>query len=66
MAAWMVRLISSGRRAPKYWEMMTVAPEDRPMKNPMMRFRIRFVVPPTAERAAVPTNRPTTTASAVL
>ena len=51
---------------PKYWEIMTVAPEDRPTKKPMIRLMMVLVVPPTAERAAVPTNRPTTMASAVL
>ena len=51
-----VRLSRSSSRAPKHWEMMTVAPEDRPVKKPMIRLMIMLALPPTAARARVPTN----------
>ena len=45
---------------------MTVAPEDRPTKKPMIRFKIGAEEPPTAARAPVPTKRPTIMVSTVL
>lgn len=57
---------SSCSLAPKYWAMITAAPEDRPVKKPMSRFRIWDEEPPTAARASLPTKRPTIMASTVL
>ena len=51
--------------APKNWEMITVAPEETPTKNPTNRL-IRLPVVPTAANAWVPTYWPTTMVSTVL
>ena len=60
------RETSSSSLAPINWAMITVAPEDTPVKKPMIRFRIWAEEPPTAARASVPTKRPTIMVSTVL
>ena len=59
-------LTSCPRRPPKNWEIITVAPEDRPTKKPTIRLIRLPVAPPTAARASLPTYLPTMMASAVL
>ena len=55
----------SRSRAPNIRAMMTVAPVDRPVKNPM-RVLMMLPVEPTAASASLPTKLPTTTESTVL
>ena len=66
MAVWTARDTSSSSLAPMNWAMITVAPEDTPVKKPIIRFRIWAEEPPTAARASVPTKRPTIMVSTVL
>ena len=51
--------------APKYVEITTPAPTERPMKNPVIK-NIRFPALETAARAELPTKFPTMRESAVL
>ena len=66
MAVCTERETSSSSLAPMNWAIITVAPEDTPVKKPMIRFRIWAEEPPTAARASVPTKRPTIMVSTVL
>ena len=59
MELWTALLISSFRRPPKYWDMTTPAPADKPMKKPTSML-ITGVDAPTAARALVSTKFPTT------
>ena len=61
-----VRDTSCSCRAPKNWDMITVAPEERPTKKPTIRLIRLPVEPPTAASACLPTYLPTIMASAVL
>ena len=58
--------IFSSSLAPKCWDITTVAPAERPVKKPISRLITVPVPPPTAARACLPRNWPTTTASTVL
>ena len=60
MAVWTHSCTSSQRRA-----MATTAPAARPVKMPTVRLTMTEVEP-TAARATLPTNRPTTRVSTVL
>ena len=65
MAVWTHSCTSSQRRAPKCWAMATTAPAASPVKMPTVRLTMTEVEP-TAARATLPTNRPTTRVSTVL
>ena len=66
MAVWMDFETISSSCAPKYWEIITVAPDERPVKKPMRRLIAVPVPPPTAASACFPRYWPTTIASTVL
>ena len=59
-------LVGSFFQAPKYCEIITVAPVDTPVKKPTTRLMICPAEPPTLDSASFPTNCPTMTESTVL
>jgi len=58
--------MDSSSFAPKSWAITTVEPPESATKKPMSRLVILAALPPTAASAIVPTNLPTTMASAAL
>lgn len=65
MAVWTLRPTLSYRPAPRSRDTTTLVPTDKPTNRLMSRF-ISAVLDPTAARASLPANQPTTTTSAAL
>ena len=66
MAVWVASETARSSFAPKYCAILTVAPEEIPVKKPMIKVVIMAGAPPTADNASLPTNCPTKAASTVV